>query len=71
MSRHYIATTTAPAPYWENWWDKVGIVQKNGQDCFLLRSKRTGSDARVDADVLEGRARSGCYWADAREQADD
>lgn len=71
MDRHYIATTTAPADYWDGWWDKVGIITKNGRRCLLLRSKRTGEDARVDATLLVGRARSGCYYIHAAEQADD
>jgi hypothetical protein len=68
---HYIATTNAPSSYWNGWWDKVGIVVKHDRECYLLRSKRTGSDARYDGEILVARAASGRYWAQAAEQADD
>jgi hypothetical protein len=62
LQHSYVTTTpTADAAYWEGWAVKVGNLA-DGRT--LLKTTRTGDDARSDARYLRDRLGSGLHWAE-------
>lgn len=73
--RHYRASVpeSCPSAYWENWWEQEGPVYtervfRGSRRVRPLRSLRSGSDAKVDAEVLHGRLASGLYFVTTWEE---
>lgn len=78
-----IAKTTAPEALWRERWERVATLPRRGSSScrgsstdvvetyVLLRSRRTGAAALVDASALARRANREMYWCEVAPQADD
>ena len=55
-----VNSASAPSAYWDGW---ATVERREPDGTVLLRTTRTGSDGRSDAQYIVDRLASGLYWA--------